>query len=187
MLQKFILFLSATLLLSACSSNLSLMKRRYTKGYYVSSTRHNSTDKHAVELKKSPAKPQPVADSSPAAETAVANAPAEVLNIAPVEKSGPSNSAPAAPSKKASSPETAPSKTNKKTEAVSAIQSLTDDAKQEKSRESAKASSDAKLIIMVILSLFIFINLIAIYMHDDDITLNFWITLILDFTIIGGI
>ena len=42
--------------------------------------------------------------------------------------------------------------------------------------------SDTNLIVLVILCLFPFINLIAIYLKDSkSITLNFWITLILDF------
>jgi uncharacterized membrane protein YqaE (UPF0057 family) len=44
----------------------------------------------------------------------------------------------------------------------------------------AKGKSDGNLILMVILCLFPFINLIAIYMHDSGVTTNFWITLLLD-------
>lgn len=48
-------------------------------------------------------------------------------------------------------------------------------------------SSGAPLIILIILCFLSFLNLIAVYIHDGGITLNFWITLILDFTFIGGV
>lgn len=48
-------------------------------------------------------------------------------------------------------------------------------------------SSKVELLIMVILCLFPFINLIPVYLHDKGVTLNFWLTLILDFTLIGGV
>jgi hypothetical protein len=186
MLQKFILFISTALLLSACSSNFSLMKRRYTKGYYVSSARHYQAEKHAVETRKAHAKQQPEE-----VETIVVNAPAEILNQSisyriPVAALGQAITSPAAPSKKAVRSTIAPIKNEKKVDAFSTLRSLQKPVKQEKNLEKA-SDADVKLIIMVILSLFPFINLIAIYMHDNDITLNFWITLLLDFTFIGGI
>jgi hypothetical protein len=181
MLQKFILFISATLLLSACSSNFGLMKRRYSKGYYVSSARHHQAEKHAVETKKSLVKQQPEA-----VETIVVNAPAQILNMAPAAAPEQIMASPAAPSKKAARPTIASVKIEKKVDAASTLQALQKPVKQEKNLEKT-SDADTKLIIMVILSLFPFINLIAIYMHDNDITLNFWITLLLDFTFIGGI
>lgn len=52
----------------------------------------------------------------------------------------------------------------------------------------SKGRSDSNFIVMVILCFFDFINLIPVYFHDSKkITLNFWITLLLDFTYIGGV
>jgi hypothetical protein len=186
MLQKIILFISATLLLSACSSNFGLMKRRYTKGYYVSSARHHQAEKHAVETRKAQAKQQPEE-----VETIVVSSPAEILNQAPVAARKQAIASPAASSKKAARAAIATIKKEKKADAASTLQLMQKPdsyraVKQEKNLEKA-SDADTKLIIMVILSLFPFINLIAIYMHDNDITLNFWITLLLDFTFIGGI
>ena len=51
-----------------------------------------------------------------------------------------------------------------------------------------KGSPDNNLIILIILCFLWWLNLIAVYLHDGKkITLNFWITLLLDFTLIGGI
>lgn len=185
MIQKLILFLSATLLLSACSSNFGLMKRRYTRGYYVSSARHHQAAKQAEPATATvKQQPQPASHRSP--ETAVANAPEATVSQVQVTLPEQVIALPNSSSKKAAHPTAKQAKQEKKQESLSAVQLLKEPVKQEKNLEKM-ADDDAKLIIMVILCLFPFINLIAIYMHDNDITLNFWITLILDFTFIGGI
>ncbi|MBL7916998.1 MAG: YqaE/Pmp3 family membrane protein [Bacteroidia bacterium] len=43
------------------------------------------------------------------------------------------------------------------------------------------------MIVLIILCFLWWLNLIAVYLHDGDITLNFWITLLLDLTFIGGV
>jgi hypothetical protein len=51
---------------------------------------------------------------------------------------------------------------------------------------SAKGGSDSQLILLVILSLFPFLALLAMYLKDGkQITLNFWVDLILHLTFIG--
>jgi hypothetical protein len=52
-----------------------------------------------------------------------------------------------------------------------------------KKAKSAK-KGDTNLIVLVILSLFPILALIAVYLHDGDITLNFWIDLILHFILL---
>ena len=52
----------------------------------------------------------------------------------------------------------------------------------------AKPTFDTELLILVILSLFPFLALIAIFMKDgNNITTNFWVDLVLHFTVIGYI
>lgn len=52
----------------------------------------------------------------------------------------------------------------------------------------AKPTFDTELLILVILSLFPFLALIAVFMKDgNNITTNFWIDLLLHFTVIGYI
>ncbi len=179
MIQKSILFVAAVLLLSACSSNFSLMKRRYTKGYYVTSSKHTATPKHATEIRKNPA-----AGGQP--EVVIVTSSAPTTDVAAPAKANQNYAAPASSSTKRSA---SPSQAAKKAAPVKETKHL-QAAKQEAAKDiqSKKvADSGAKLIIMVILCFFWFLNLIAIYMHDGDITLNFWITLLLDFTFIGGI
>lgn len=52
----------------------------------------------------------------------------------------------------------------------------------------AAATGGATLVLYVILCLFPLINLIPVYLTDGAVTMNFWLTLILDLlTVIGGI
>lgn len=51
----------------------------------------------------------------------------------------------------------------------------------------ASAAGGASLLILVILCLFPLINLIPVYITDGGITLNFWVTLILNLTFIGAV
>lgn len=48
-------------------------------------------------------------------------------------------------------------------------------------------SGGTNKVLLVILCLFWILNLLAVYLHDGSITLNFWITLLLDLTFVGGI
>ena len=181
MIQKSILFLAAVLFLSACSSNFSLMKRRYTEGYYVSSAKGNATapdkDDRKLPVRK------PVADQP---ETMVVNAPAELITKPQTTEPSTGSAKPATSNKKSLSPRQF-QKHQLKSEAIGIEKSTRPmDSKKEQQQEKA-TDSDVKLVVMVILCLFPFINLIPVYIHDNDITLNFLITLLLDFTIILGI
>ena len=50
------------------------------------------------------------------------------------------------------------------------------------------AADDTNTILLVILCILWWLNLVAVYLHDGrKFTKNFWITLVLDFTVIGGI
>lgn len=51
----------------------------------------------------------------------------------------------------------------------------------------ASAAGGVALLVLVILCLFPLINLIPVYITDGGITLNFWVTLILNLTYIGAV
>jgi cobalamin biosynthesis Mg chelatase CobN len=59
--------------------------------------------------------------------------------------------------------------------------------KNTSSSSSSGTFSGGMLVLMIILCLFPLINLIPVYLHDGSVTLNFWITLVLDLIVIGGI
>lgn len=60
------------------------------------------------------------------------------------------------------------------------------DKKAEKNA-AGNASGGVALVVLVILCLFPLINLIPVYITDGGITLNFWVTLILNLTYIGAV
>lgn len=60
-------------------------------------------------------------------------------------------------------------------------------AKKNATSNSNNAAGGATLALLVILCLFPLINLIPVYITDGGITLNFWVTLILNLTYIGAV
>lgn len=63
-------------------------------------------------------------------------------------------------------------------EKVQAVQNQNVKSSQKSSQ--GGSFSGGMLVLMIILCLFPFINLIPVYLHDDSVTMNFWLTLILD-------
>ena len=60
-------------------------------------------------------------------------------------------------------------------------------ATKSKKAANGESSGGVALLILIILCLFPLINLIPVYITDGGITLNFWITLILNLTYIGAV
>ena len=59
--------------------------------------------------------------------------------------------------------------------------------KKVENKNAANAAGGVSLLILIILCFFPFINLIPVYITDGGVTLNFWITLILNLTYIGAV
>lgn len=169
---------------ASCSSNKNGMitKRKYTKGYYVDlggkHSKAKAQEQKTVAVKK--AEPVKVLAVTPA-KVEVVNA--VVGNQAPVL----SANAAAAPASvntvkalKAENTVNTVKETKKvKSAVVNYIQAKR--AINKISHQKGKAA-EADLIVMVILSLFPILALVAIWLHDGKtITLNFWIDLILHF------
>ncbi|MGZ3900414.1 MAG: hypothetical protein ACXVNM_06355 [Bacteroidia bacterium] len=183
MINKFILPLLAVLLLGSCANKFSLVKRKYNKGYYLDMSRNNSQKKHDAE-KALVLKTRPVKSVAQINEPAASDI--RVSEMKPFELQN----------EVAASPVTKKNTVTKEIKPLTAsadkviaitpsIKPLTLKALDFKS---GKASSDSNLIILVILCFLWWLNLIAVYIHDGKkITLNFWITLLLDFTFIGGV
>lgn len=176
--KKLISFLALAILVSSCGNRLSIVKRHYTKGFYVQNGRKSGhtilpkPEKENKQIKKT----QPV-----------------VVGFLSDEK-------------RRDVDFLASTKTNShvKSEKKNSFQSQLKKHKPEvdqniiiakkiseknhalfpekvKKKNAKSNSGDTDIVILVILSLFPFINLIAMYLHDGKgITLNFWIDLILD-------
>ncbi len=171
MIKKIILPLIAIIMLSSCASKFSLQKRKYTKGFYFANSKNNTlknNDVATTNLKST---------NLPTKTMAL-----PVVNVRAVEI----NAKPIAVVEhnyvKATVKHTKASQPTKQVVALASTKKITP-AKDFKPVKlgAKKGGGDVDLIILIILCLFPFINLIAIYLKDSkSITLNFWITLILD-------
>lgn len=177
----------AAFVLSSCSGskNALVMKRKYTKGYFVDAkTKKHGTKKAntvVLEEKAEVAKVKPISIELINESTAST----EELNLSASSLSKPEAFVVKATTKKSIEVEKEyKSKVIAKT-LFNVFEKNTittsDNLKQKKSSSTKGSDADLSLIIMVILCLFPFINLIPVFIKDGkNFTLNFWVTLILD-------
>ncbi len=185
MKNKIILSLVTIIFLSSCANKFSLTKRKYTKGYYFASSKNNNSSKKENENNNLTVKNL----SSKKTELAQTTTTAELKNTEPIE---------------IAKTEMPVLKTNKIKQATKTVHDLIASnhnktvynsptvrslpSSEKPLQQATKSDSDVKLIVMIILCFFPFINLIPVYLHDGKVlTLNFLITLLLDFTFILGI
>ena len=183
--------LVAVLFLSSCSSKLGIAKRKYTKGYYVSVTKGLSSDK------KSTKKRDVVSSTKQKLGESELKNEVFVPSVSVRESKSP-NTFLAAPVF-AKTNATVPLQTRAKTSISASVvkhmdvikasfKPLTDLKNSKVASDKSGASADTNTILLVILCLFWWLNLIAVYLHQGKkITNDFWITLILDLTIVLGI
>ncbi len=187
-MKKLILPFITIILLSSCASKFSLQKRRYTKGFYFASAKGNTT--LAKETKVTSAKVKEVNLEVPNEEVVKSQQittpivpPAEIVLMAP---KNPETNVFNKPKYNAPVSASAENKIIQPEKKFKNIDALLND--QQNNLLKRKGENGAKLVILVILCFFPFINLIPVYIHDGNkITLNFWITLLLCFTLLGGI
>ncbi len=179
MKQKLLFCLATLVLLSSCAGT-GILKRRYTKGYYVSHAKkatepkqHCKTNHTAVAVQQESLQKPTVTETKPLIGSGH-SADTRIIAYSPEIKA----SAISLPEKR--SPQLL---TSAKAENLPAKQLQVSPLKLTtvNSARSSADSSKVELILMVILCLFPFINLIPVYLHDNAITL------ILDFTYIGGV
>jgi hypothetical protein len=183
MIKKIIFPILAILILGSCSSKFGVMKRRYNKGYYIA---HHS-------------KPDKIEKTDVLVSNEKKEIPAKVL----VRKDEfvQQKDAPVIVSSKNTSPQilsavkkpvSGTSLASKKLQ-VSADPGYTETKEYKPAPINVKSArkgekSDSDLIVQIILALFPFICLIAVFLSDGKaITINFWIDLILHLTFIGEI
>lgn len=181
MKNKIILPLLAVIFLSSCANKFSLTKRKYTKGYYFASSGNKTSDakenEHKnVHVKNLPAKKTVLSSPETGTEDIKETSVATFYKTETVQTK---NSV----KQKTEQPVTASANAKKEITTKPSIKPVSE--KKPFSGTAKKGSSDANLIILVILSLFPILALIAIYLHDGkSITLNFWIDLILHFVLL---
>lgn len=192
---KLSLFTIVVLFASCATTDISIVKRKYNNGYYVDVNTHKkvnatSSEKKEVAANKITTEKQTVAnnavDLSSATNssffenaektinepvlTASASKKAQTSLTRTTAKSVQNNSTPLSYNNTK-----APLKTT-----VSAFNQI------KKAATSKKGQTDDQTILLVILSLFPILALIAVYIKDGKkITTNFWVDLILHITLIG--
>lgn len=180
MIKKILLPIIAIILLSSCANKFSLQKRKYNKGFYFANSKNsNHNTNHVVTNAKSDneKKLTTKAHVQPKDDVNLIEADIKVL---PTNKISSNKSV--ATNKKVQSEKNITASASKQNIVVlKQFKDLKLNNAKNKLGKAKKSNSDTNLIILVILCLFPFINLIAIYLKDSkSITLNFWITLILD-------
>lgn len=167
-MKKIVSLLILTVLVSSCGNRLTLMKRHYTKGYYVQSSSGAASSAVIKESSRKmvnvPMNPSTVKLAHAMAEPTMATS----LRIAGQKGAIETSNPPVSISK---------SSEKKERTTYKGKRSSVQNAFKESQRG---GGGDANIIVLVILSLFPFINLIAMYLHDGGITSNFWICLLLD-------
>jgi DNA-binding cell septation regulator SpoVG len=179
MIKKTLIPIITILILGSCSNKMSLVKRKYNKGYYVSTSKKNDNDPVAKDVKKPVAVPKKkeiqeeivtakTLDNFKVLYSSVISATQEIKH----EKNH--NETASLFSKK-------PVNSVQKRVKVFTAENLINITQPK------KGASDDK-IIQIILALFPVLCLIAVFLHDGKaITLNFWVTLLLHLTLIGEI
>lgn len=176
--------------LTSCNGKYTVAKRKYNKGFYVSRS-HSNTTKPSVAINDSRL-------NSKTADVVVK----EVINPITTEIQTPNHSITNLEQPVLSKPlinkvneatfATKNTKVHEMTSSTKEVKAISPSIKpisiSKNILHSSKKDSDTNLILLIILCFLWWLNLIAVYIHDGkDITLNFWITLLLDFTFIGGV
>lgn len=189
-MKKLLFLLGITgLILSSCNGSYTIAKRKYNKGFYVNVNHGNKTNAVAKENSKTTKtmpKKEEVLVEKVVAKT-ISKAPEKTTEVAYVNN----ENIPVKKDKKAIVSPEKPSQTvllassEKNTNLNSSTFKIKPINVNKKAVNAKKG--DTNLILLIILCFLWWLNLIAVYLHDGDITLNFWITLILDLTFIGGV
>lgn len=179
--KNFALLLSITVLIASCSRHPLFLKKRYSSGYRLLTGKSESRNKKCTVEEKKHEK-MAIRDIFVLTDNSLT---AGITNSPDVSPSIPSSvqnlhlyhSRPLIESKslqkETHSKNISPSFSHKKSNKIF------------NQNQNKKNDSDTELIILVILSLFPILSLIAVYLKDGKkITINFWITLILHFFIL---
>jgi hypothetical protein len=178
-MKKLASILALAILVSSCGNQLSIVKRHYTKGFYV----ENGKKSRHLDVAKANTKNKPAEKIRPT-----------VLSFLSEEKNQPAELSASATNsiKKEEKKNSFQSQLKKHTAVKEQNNILKKESEnnrklfslKEKQNKAKGSNDDANTILLVILSLFPILCLIAVYLHDGkEITTNFWVTLVLHLTV----
>jgi len=191
-MKKAITLITAILILASCSTKISLVKRKYNKGYFVSVNKKKQiNDQLSTVSKTNKAKylsNQLQKNNEVVAKEVIVNKEVknESISNTQLKETASVNHL----KKHYSTPQLKEvNESNSNKALLSAIKN--DYSKKHyfgQAEKKQKADAGTNTLILVILSLFPILCLIAVYLKDGkSITLNFWIDLLLHLTLIGAI
>jgi hypothetical protein len=184
-MKNFITILSiATIILSSCTSqkNGLAIKRKYNKGYYIAhnhkksneAVKQTNTDKAVVIVEDK----NSVVAELPAVKTII-NTNVDEIKVENI---------PTKINEVKHNTILTDSKIVTASSGSAQIKPVHKVVSVQKKESKSSSDSDSQLILLVILSIFPFLALLAMYLKDGkQITLNFWVDLILHLTFIGYI
>lgn len=180
-MKKLLALLTITLFITSCSNKFSLQKRKYNKGFYFATSNYKNNETNTCNIKSSKlnSKTYTLANnvstskeiSEKINETNInSNSLTEVKIFNTSKLKTPTQNIVLA------------NNTNNLILGNNTVKNL------EFNKTKSARASDTNLIILVILSIFPVLCLIAVFLKDGkNITLNFWIDLLLHLTAIGEI
>lgn len=186
MIKKISFLIITLIFISSCANKFSLQKRKYNKGFYFSSSKHNSTKPkneiihNAIIANNLQVKEAINIDNSKNdnKESIVFNKSSKNIELKSLFKDY-----------KLETKKNLTASANKNNISTAKVfKGLKLSIEESKLGKAKKGDKDVNFVVMVILCFFWFFNLIPVYLHDNkEFTLNFLITLILDFTYILGV
>jgi|JI7StandDraft_1071085.scaffolds.fasta_scaffold13718_6 hypothetical protein len=192
MKNKLLLSLATLLFMASCSTKIELVKRKYGKGYYVAVTKKapavKPNDSKVALAKKQVETPSvPVATIPAPNEVPTLSEPQKVQNTFQQEvKTEAKETSGKVTELNQNLVKTGNKEVLEKGFSFKTIKAIK--AAKSVLKSGKAAADDTNTILLVILCILWWLNLVAVYLHDGrKFTKNFWITLVLDFTVIGGI
>lgn len=182
-MKRISIALLAIVFLASCSGKYGVMKRRYNKGYYIAhSSKINNPVQHSeqkeLKTEKMAIKINSPEQSSSNIELASATT-IQALTFSKINSEVRTRSTKSEPVATAASRLIGHDNYHLKT-----IDPLLTEHSKIKSKPKKADDSSVTKVLLVILCLFPILALVAIFLHDGDITLNFWIDLLLHFVLL---
>lgn len=197
-MKKIFLLLIVAIAFSQCNQKLSVVKRKYNKGFYIASSKkpENAQPKQIASIKKETKEPAVNIANTENKSTQLAlaeNTQAVDLKNKAIQPSNITSSSLKPENSTSTSTQdnnniTAQAKGKTHVKQKSNQSKLSNALLLNKILYKGKQADDTNTILLVILCILWWLNLIAVYLKDGrKVTTNFWITLILNFTYIGGV
>lgn len=180
-----------TLFASCATTDVSIVKRKYNNGYYVDINNHkkvtlSNSDKKEIAETKTEQNKATVINSTTVTESFVIDAPKTNTDNALTASTAKTLQSPLAKTSTKSVTKNNDVQLSYNNTKAPLKTTLNAYSKIKKAAKTKGGFASDQTILLVILSLFPILALVAMYMKDGNrVTANFWVDLLLHFTVIG--